>query len=219
MRRLVIWALPLLLLACQNQTSPDGATTEPVKTKKPAPIYIGTIQQVYPDHNFALVRLARMVPKVGTTLISHPADGTNLRLGNLCVSAEKIDNSVSRMIAADIRGGTVVRGDAVYIYDNVLAQRPKTQTVTDDIISEETPLSTDDAAFLKDPVAAVAEKQQPYEQSEDTTPPWFEEDTSSTPAPAISSPEKLPDSKKRPDPTLPSFIEDIPDRIEDWENL
>ncbi len=217
MRRFFICALPLLLLACQNQTSPDGGEKEPTEEKKPAPIYIGTIQQVYPDHNFALVRLARMVPKTGTTLISHPADGSNLRLGNLCVSAEKIDHSVSRMIAADIRGGTVVRGDAVYIYDNVLAQRPKKQ-----VVEEETDPIDGGSSFFVDPITAATEKQVPADPSEDTTPPWFEEDSSPTipaPAPAVTTPTTRPASKSKPDPTLPSFIEDIPDRIEDWDNL
>ncbi|MFI3244318.1 MAG: hypothetical protein R3Y56_08710 [Akkermansia sp.] len=216
MRRLLILSLPLLLLACQNQTSPDGSSDDPQEEKKPAPIYIGTIQQVYPDHNFALVRLARMVPKTGTTLISHPADGTNLRLGNLCVSAEKIDNSVSRMIAADIRGGTVVRGDAVYIYDNVLAQRPKKQVITED-----TPITAEDAEFLADPVASVAHKQEAVQEGDDITPPWFEEDSSVAPipAPAITAPNKLPAGTKKSDPSLPSFIEDIPDRIEEWDDM
>ncbi len=210
-RRVLACAMPLLLLACQNQSSPVESTRKTSKKTNPKPIYIGTVQQVYPDHNFALVRLARMVPKAGTTLISHPADGTNLRLGNLTVSAEKINNSVSRMIAADIRGGTVVSGDAVYIYENIIPNDAKKQEVADEIALKEND-------FFEDPIAAVAEVQAEAQDTEEQVPAWLDEnETAPAPAPAITSPTPVPAKKTTSDPALPSFIKDIPDRIEGWE--
>lgn len=148
-----------------------------------------------------------MVPKEGTTLISHPADGSNLRLANLCISAEKIDNSVSRMIAADIRSGLVARGDAVYIYTDVLPQEPQEAQLDDVIITEDTPINPAEEAFIEDPVATIAKQQELEKEAEATTPVI----PATTPA--------LPKPTSKADPTLPSFIQDIPDRIEGWENL
>lgn len=234
MRRVLACSLPLLLFACQSQTTPDAADPQKAGKKVPKPIYIGTIYQVYPAHNFALVRLARDVPKVGVTLISHPADGSNLRLGNLCVSAEKVDNTVSRMIAADIRSGTVMRGDAVYIYMDLTAQAPRTQADP-----AATPADAPAPAATPAPVGAGAS---PLASPDATTPspsatptpPWMADGAASvsptpaapttpaaspaTPSNSGSAPVRSPGAGS-PDPDLPDFIKKIPDTVDGWENI
>ena len=76
-------------------------------------MYVGTVDMVYPDKHFALIRVISPLPEPGTTLISHAPEGFQVRSGNLVVSEERLD---PLRFPADIRSGTVMTGDYVYAY-------------------------------------------------------------------------------------------------------
>ena len=83
------------------------------------------------------------MPKEGTVLISHPADGAIDRVGNLIVSGGQ--HRRGNIIVADIRAGTVIKGDRVFLYRSIAAgneeeelpQEEETVTEETDITPEE----------------------------------------------------------------------------------
>ncbi|MCC8022019.1 MAG: hypothetical protein LIO63_08630 [Akkermansia sp.] len=167
--------------------------------KAPSPQYIGTVDQVYPERNFALIRLIGPQQAPGTTLITHPLDGSGSRVGNLSVSGERLDGL---RLVADIRGGTVMRGDVVYAY---------------------TPLQQPDARKQD-----VPEDRRVADQSDDDTPLSEEDDIQLSPereptispqpvAPAAAPARSVP-SSTHPSPSsprkAPSYLDDIPDTID-----
>lgn len=187
---------------------------EKQKQQEPPPVYLGTIDQVYPEKNFALVRLIAPMPEPGTTLISHPADGSMGRVGNLSVSSERVD---SLRLAADIRGGTVMRGDYVFAYKPLSEPSAKTQQALDDAPSDEmeddTPLPEVDGllpasgpgspAAVPVPVPAAVGASEGI--SEAPLPPARE-----APAPTAPSPTGPQAPQK-----APSSLDDIADTLDD----
>lgn len=116
MKRLIplaTFALAGLLVCCQQQN--QTPTEKPVE-QTPAPQYLGTVHQVYPTQKFALLRIIGPIPAPGETLVTHPADGSTARMGNLVVAQ---DEPRSGMIVADIRSGEVAGGDRVFLYRNI----------------------------------------------------------------------------------------------------
>lgn len=111
-----------LLPACQTQREEEP---ERQKTDEPAPLYLGTVNQVLSDRGFVILRFIGPVPASGATLITHPADGSNTRVGNLVLS--DISQARGNFATASIRSGTVVAGDAVYLYRDVLRHPGKEQ--------------------------------------------------------------------------------------------
>lgn len=89
------------------------------EAKIPPPLHLGAVHQVIPDRNFALLRIIGPMPKEGTVLISHPADGAIDRVGNLMVSSGQ--HRRGNIIVADIRSGTVIKGDRVFLYRCIAA--------------------------------------------------------------------------------------------------
>ena len=167
------------------------------------PLHLGAVHQVYPEQGFALLRIIGPVPKGGTVLISHPMDGTNSRIGNLIVSSEFATRN--NIIAADIRSGTVMKGDRVFQYRNLSSaqndevpedadsgniERPILDTVPDSVIME-----------------AEEEKLQATQESSDDV---VVEHTFTTPKPEVAQPSPVDT------PNVPSYLEDIPDDISGW---
>lgn len=111
-----------LLPACQTQRE---EVPERQKTDEPAPLYLGTVNQVLSDRGFVILRFIGPVPTSGATLITHPADGSNTRVGNLVLS--DVSQARGNFATASIRSGTVVAGDAVYLYRDVLRHPGKEQ--------------------------------------------------------------------------------------------
>jgi hypothetical protein len=143
-------ALPVACIQQQQQQQSSDTQTEKLQEHEMAPpLHLGAVHQVYPEQGFALLRIIGPVPKGGTVLISHPMDGSNSRIGNLIVSSEFATRN--NIIAADIRSGTVMKGDRVFQYRNLSTsqndeesegadsesvERPILDTVPDSVIKE-----------------------------------------------------------------------------------
>lgn len=222
MRRLGITPLLLstaLLVSCTMELqSEQGEQTEEPKITLPPPLHLGAVHQVYPEQNFALLRLIGPVPAPGTTLISHPADGSNDRVGNLCVSQTM--GSRNGIIAADIRSGTVVKGDRVFLYREIAAPEAQEQeenlpddtdspAATENDNGDDTllPAGEDTTPVLPDAEPAAAADTEPVQQVETTVLP-----ESDTPALPAAGADGTPD-------TVPDSIRDVPDTIEGWNNF
>lgn len=196
-----------LLASCSLLQQQEGKSESEQEEKVviPPPLHLGAVHQVYPEQGFALLRMLGPVPAPGTTLISHPADGSNDRVGNLCVA--NATGSRNGMIAADIRSGTVVKGDRIFLYREIAPPEPQEQ---DDDIPADADTSGDDTVITEDnspirPDAALPTPE-PEPQQVDTT--VLPEDTTPAPAPSVNTPDGIPDS-----------IRDIPDSINDWDNM
>lgn len=196
-----------LLVSCSLLQQQEGKSESEQEEKVviPPPLHLGAVHQVYPEQGFALLRMLGPVPAPGTTLISHPADGSNDRVGNLCVA--NATGSRNGMIAADIRSGTVVKGDRIFLYREIAPPEPQEQ---DDDIPADADTSGDDTVITEDnspirPDAALPTPE-PEPQQVDTT--VLPEDTTPAPAPSVNTPDGIPDS-----------IRDIPDSINDWDNM
>lgn len=169
----------------------------------PPPLYLGTVHQVFSADKFALLRIIGPLPPEGTVLITHPADGSTERVGNLVVSSAQ--HARNNIIAADIRAGLVVKGDRVFKY----------RTIASAPIEEEEP----EAFTLTDTEIDVG-----------YTPPEIKEKLQQAAAP---EPEIAPEPVARPEapaeeiapaPTLPetpagSKFDDIPDTIGGWDSM
>ena len=196
-----------LLSACSllpQQQEKKQAEEETVTL--PPPLHLGAVHQVYPEQHFALLRMIGPVPAPGTTLITHPADGSNDRVGNLCVS--NASGTRNGIIAADIRSGTVVKGDRVFRYREIAAPDPKEQEAEyqEDTTQEtsDTPAAGDDTVLTADTPPILPDAAPTEPQQVDTT--VLPED----PAPAVPAP--TPD-------TVPDVIQDVPDNLNGWDNI
>ncbi len=184
-----------------QQQSPEEKKEE----KEPPPIYLGTIDQVYPDRQFALIRLIAPMPAPGTTLISHPADGSTGRVGNLSASSERVDDL---RVAADIRGGTVMRGDYVFAYRPLAEPDAKKQEVPADPESDrgdDTPLP-ETGGPLPDETEVPTPRDNPLPAAPQPLP---------TPQPATVEPLVPSPTGPQPPRKAPSSLDDIPDRLEE----
>lgn len=200
--------LVLLLPSCSlfQQQGKDKEESEE-KVVIPPPLHLGAVHQVYPEKGFALLRMLGPIPAPGTTLITHPADGSNDRVGNLCIA--DISSSRNGMIAADIRSGTVVKGDRVFLYREIAPPEPQEQEdpqadippAQPDAGGDDTVLTEDDSPIRPD---AAPTPSLPEPQQVDTT---VLPDVPSS-APTVDTPDGIPDS-----------IRDIPESINDWENM
>lgn len=216
---LALALLPSCQIAQQQQSRPDEEKRE--KTDEPAPFYLGTVHQVHADRNFVVLRMIGPMPAAGSTLITHPADGSNTRVGNLELRDTR---AVRGFITATIRSGTVVSGDAVYLYRDVLRHPGKEQTVSADPI---TPVSGEFASGTTDATGATTTGFPAglTPSSSYTTPP-------ASPAPAVVDP--VSDAlnagsaptggtgTRKPAPAqtkdeFPSHLNDIPLHVDDWD--
>ncbi len=210
----LLLALTLLPTACIWQQQKVETPAEPAAAEaKPQvlpPLYLGAVHQVYPEQGFALLRIIGPLPKAGDTLISHPADGSTGRMGNLCVSA--LMPARNGIVAADIRSGTIAKGDRVFRYRNIASG-----AASDDVIAVERP-----AGMVEDMPPATSDTPlpapAPIEEEEAPIPPPTASPTVETtvlPTFAPVAPGSDPDAPKAP-AFAPDYLDSIPDSIDDW---
>ncbi len=85
----------LLCVSC-SQKKPEA----PVET----PLFVGTVESVYPKYKYAMIYLAGGIPEEGTVLITQSSDPKDdPRTANLVVGAERLGSRVP----AAIRSGSV----------------------------------------------------------------------------------------------------------------
>ena len=114
MRRIV--SLPVLAAFVVLGASCSQQVQQPVKSS-PSPVYVGKVEQVYPNHHYVLIALAGNVYEPGTVLISQsPGREEKCRVANLIVTEERMGRA---RIPADIRSGAVEAGDLVFLYRNL----------------------------------------------------------------------------------------------------
>lgn len=197
--------LPVACIHQQQQQSTKTPNEELKEQEMAPPLHLGAVHQVYPEQGFALLRIIGPVPKGGTVLISHPMDGSNSRIGNLIVSSEFATRN--NIIAADIRSGTVMKGDRVFQYRSISASENEDETDGSDSGNVERPiLDTVPDSVIKEAEAA----EQPHEPAPENTEDVVVE------AP-YTAPEPEPTQQPPADaPNVPSYLEDIPDDISGW---
>lgn len=208
MGRLLVCALLIALCAsCSSMWTQNKPREEETKRKSLPPLHLGAVHHVYPAQKFALLRIIGPMPSPGTTLISHPVDGSNSRIGNLVVA----ENSKPRngMLVADIRSGTVVSGDRVFLYRNVA---PPEQTETNAIPRADT---TEDSSTSPKPPPLQIRTTGTTQLEADTDKP--NTDTAAPipdPVP-VNGPHSMPSPPSTPS-TIPDYLKDIPDDINEW---
>ena len=213
MRILTVMAAAAVLVmstSCQHQqqqSQPSENKEEKEEIKVLPPMHLGAVHQVYPEQKFALLRIIGPMPRGGTVLITHPADGSNVRIGNLVVSSDF--NARGNIITADIRSGEVVQGDRVFQYRNIshTEETPESEAATqnayrpifDSISPEEV-----EAARLQE---GEPERISQTPEEDDTIPetPAQSPELPSTTAPATT-----------PAVDVPSYLDEIPDDIHGW---
>ena len=138
----VLAALVLLGASCSQQVQ------QPVKKAAPPPVYVGKVEQVYPNHHYVLIALAGNVYEPGTVLISQsPGREEKCRVANLIVTEERMGRA---RIPADIRSGAVEAGDLVFLYRNLAVPESSGQ------MDEQKPVSPEpdeDSKVVAPPIA------------------------------------------------------------------
>lgn len=219
MTRGLTFALMLTLTVCQNacsgfrQQNPGRETDKEEETIKiPPPLHLGAVHQVIPSRNFALLRIIGPMPSEGTVLISHPADGSTDRVGNLIVSGGQ--HRRGNIIIADIRSGTVIKGDRVFLYRSITAPPPEQEETSDDFtITEETDTQVDTGedealpSFDNTPVI-----------SDVGSSPFHRIPQSYTESQPFQLPETKPEPQRHEEPTsdIPDKLLDVPDTLDGW---
>ena len=189
----------------QQQQSSDPQNEKLQEQEMAPPLHLGAVHQVYPEQGFALLRIIGPVPKGGTVLISHPMDGSNSRIGNLIVSSEFATRN--NIIAADIRSGTVMKGDRVFQYRNLSTSQNDEESEGADSESVERPiLDTVPDSVIKE----AEEEKQRIQADQENTEDIVVEQPYATPEPEAAQPSPA-DA-----PSVPSYLEDIPDDISGW---
>lgn len=196
----------------QKMQEPAQKTSE---VKEEPPLYLGSVHQVFQGDKFALLRIIGPMPSEGTVLITHPADGSTDRMGNLIVSSA--GSGGKNIIAADIRAGFIKKGDLVFKYRSISAEedtdteeeRPEPETLTGTEI---------DTNFRP---REVEEKLQRVRQeiAEESTPAYIQDEQTPADTPAMEEPEPAP---AEPIPSIPSMrgnLDDIPDTIGGWDAI
>ncbi len=207
-RYLLLSGISLLLASCQMFMQ-EQEEVKPKEEKKESVYYIGTVYKIYADSNFALIRVVKDKPAAGTTLISHPITGAHIRMANLSVSKETVNNSITPLIAADIRSGDLVVGDAVYIYQAVGAPTPA-------LINGSAPVDADleqERAILASETQQVHEETSVLPAAVNTPAPREEEKTTSAVLPT------LPSSSHANPEEVPDRIKNIPRNFDDWDDM
>ncbi len=209
MRRLTVIttaAVLVMMTACQlqqQQNTAEEANAGEKETKVLPPLHLGAVHQVYPQQGFALLRMIGPIPPGGSVLISHPIDGSNSRMGNLIVSSEF--NARGNIIAAEIRSGNVVKGDRVFMYRNILNNNADEEP-TEEAPEEHPILDTVSDAEVEEAVRReTAAEQIPETPDADTVPELPE----NYPA--------QPPHTTTPSVEVPSYLDEIPDDIHDWD--
>ena len=189
----LVAALGTLCVSCSSWWTQNTSQQEEAKKKTPPPLHLGA----------------------GTTLITHPADGSTTRIGNLEVS----ENSKPRqgMVVADIRSGVVVSGDRVFLYRNIAPpeegeQHSTSTTQQSDALPKPPPLHIRTTGTTD--ISPQADTQDTT-QSEAPPVPIAEPSPIQTNPEVIDGPDTLPASSS-PSHAKPDYLNDIPDDINEW---
>lgn len=220
MWRTISLILPLLgmLNSCstvQQRAESTEREKDAQEVKIPPPLHLGAVHQVIPEKSFALLRIIGPMPKEGTVLISHPADGASDRVGNLQVSGGQ--HRRGNIIVADIRSGTVIKGDRVFLYRSIAENSREEEipeedsTVTD---ASDTLADNGDEEQIPDfsTTAAVSDMGlSPFAQPTRTEAisPFADNRKSETETEQPEAPE--------PPTDVPDKLLDIPDTLDGWE--
>jgi len=196
------------LIACQQQQKTQEKKAQEPVTEDP-PMYLGTVHQVFPEQKFALLRIIGPLPKAGTTVITHPANGSTARIGNLLISSDQ--PARNGIIAADICSGTLIKGDRVFQYRDISSHPGKEQEIsTSDALQETDPMLPEQAAQAAPDNATgpdiAAPGQEKLQEGIDVTLLPEQEPASANAPKPISTPSQLPE-----------YLKDIPKDIKDWE--
>lgn len=206
----------VLALACaqpscsvfQQQKHAAEEEKDEEKAKIPPPLHLGAVHQVIPERNFALLRIIGPMPKEGTVLISHPADGAIDRVGNLIVSGGQ--HRRGNIIVADIRAGTVIKGDRVFLYRSITAGNEE----------EELPQEEEETAAAETDIT-------PEESLPDFNSTSVISDVGHSPFITTVRPEQEPQIAPIPEPEpqpqqepvrsdIPDKLLDVPDTLDGW---
>ena len=220
-RAILCTVIPLLLaVSCQQQQQQQQQNQETAQeetaAKTPPPLHLGAVHQVYPEQKFALLRIIGPMPGPGDTLITHPADGSTDRIGNLVISTGQPTRN--NIIAADIRSGTVVKGDRVFRYRSIARNEesaPEQEeqnetkevdatTVVDSPYPEPEPPRTAPISNMSNedfPTPVLRSDEE--DESQDTV-------IETHPAPATAP-------ASAPAQAAPAYLNDIPDDISQWD--
>ena len=188
----------------QQETKEQSQQAEP---EMPAPLYLGTVHQIFPADKFALLRLIGPIPPEGTVLISHPADGTADRVGNLIVSATQ--HARNGIVAADIRAGLVLKGDRVFKYRSISAEQEEEEEPDTQEPFTLTGVELD-VGYTPSDIKEKMQQEAPQPEPVET--------------PAISTettvlPEDEPIAPTIPDTPTGGRLDDIPDTIDGWDSF
>lgn len=196
----VVMACAVSSCTLWKQLQQQKPAVEKTEEQMPPPQYLGTVHQVYPAQKFALLRIIGPVPAAGVTVITHPADGSTARMGNLAVAGDATPRN--GMVAADIRAGVVVAGDRVFLYRKIAqptAEEQKTPTPAEPTEAPPLPVAPQRVAPPVQPVVAPAAAPQPVEEP---------------PAPSAA-----PTAPVLPGPAaeVPSYLKDVPTDVSEWD--
>ncbi len=208
---LLLLAAPCLLFSC-SQMQQEQKPLQPEQAIKTAPpLYLGSVHQVFPTDQFALLRIIGPMPREGTVLITHPADGSTARMANLIVSSAQ--HARNNFVAADIRAGVVAQGDLVYEYRSIAApiEPEEEEPVPATLGGEDL-----DLGYIPPAVQALREKAREAQK--------IQEETGPEPEPVIPATVLPEEEEDAPEPQLPTEsglprFDDIPDTISGWDSM
>lgn len=192
----------------QNNEEPGEEATPEI----PPPLHLGAVHQVFSADKFALLRIIGPMPREGTVLITHPADGSADRVGNLIVSSAQ--HARNNIIAADIRAGVVMKGDRVFQYRSIAAapieeEEPEPFTLT----GTEIDVGYTPPAIKEKMETAMSEAAAPAPS------PVVPEDDSIPSGETTVLPTEEPVAPAVPEITPHGRFDDIPDNINDWDSM
>ncbi|MBR5523175.1 MAG: hypothetical protein IKV82_06915 [Akkermansia sp.] len=214
----------LLVVSCQQQQQQHHPVEEEEKEEQTIlpPLHLGAVHQVYPEQHFALLRIIGPMPGPGVTLITHPADGSTSRIGNLVISTGQ--PARNNIIAADIRSGTVMKGDRVFRYRNIAAQESRETAVEADTPEEIQPAHTETQQEAGPSSPAPDETPNINKMSDENFPtpaPVQEEEPETADGDTILESHPAPsvdiEPTGAPVHASPSYLNDIPDDINQWD--
>lgn len=209
----LVCSIPLTSCSQMQQQQSKTQPKEEDVPEIPPPLYLGTVHQVFSADKFALLRIIGPLPKEGTVLITHPADGTTDRVGNLIVSsAQHARNSI---IAADIRAGVVMKGDRVFRYRSIAAapiqeEEPEPFTLTGTEI---------DVGYTPPEIKEKMQQEQTEPTGPAPSPVVAEDDFSHHGSETTVLPTEEAVVPSVPEITPHGRFDDIPDNISDWDSM
>ena len=215
----------LAATACQNVQEKRHVTEaerEAAMRKTPPPMHLGAVHQVFPEKHFALLRIIGPLPQEGAVLITHPPDGATDRIGNLRVSSGQ--NSRSNIIAADIRSGTVIKGDRVFQYRTVAIEdeeeeeeKPRTEEGAEQPATGETAAESNPETAPAVPAPELPEPAAlPHPEHSDIADAVLnktDEEPNTVDTTVIPEAERM----QQENPEATKLIDDVPDTIHGWE--